>query len=278
MVDSIGIVGYGFVGQAIAFGFSPVVDVRVYDKDPLLSMNTLEETINNSDIVFVCVPTPMKPDSSIDLSIVESVFQNIAEVNKNKENVIVLKSTVIPGTTESLSNKYSSLNIVFNPEFLTERKAKFDFLNQSRVILGGDEASTKKVASLYNKRFKTLQIIFSDSKTAELVKYFNNVFFAVKVSFANEMKKVCEAVGADWDTALAGFVADSRVADSHLHVPGPDGKLGFGGTCFPKDLCAFITFAEKLGVPANVIKGAWDTNLEVRPNKDWEKLKGRAVS
>ena len=180
MVDSIGIVGYGFVGQAIAFGFSPVVDVRVYDKDPLLSMNTLEETINNSDIVFVCVPTPMKPDSSIDLSIVESVFQNIAEVNKNKENVIVLKSTVIPGTTESLSNKYSSLNIVFNPEFLTERKAKFDFLNQSRVILGGDEASTKKVASLYNKRFKTLQIIFSDSKTAELVKYFNNVFFNVE--------------------------------------------------------------------------------------------------
>ena len=115
------------------------------------------------------------------------------------------------------------------------------------------------------------------NKTAELIKYFNNVFFAVKVSFANEMKKVCEAIDANWDVALSAFVADSRVADSHLHVPGPDGKSGFGGTCFPKDLCAFITFAENLNTPANVIKGAWDTNLEVRPSKDWEKLKGRAV-
>ena len=278
MISKIGIVGHGFVGQAILFGFSPVVPVNVYDKNSLVSMNTLEETINDSDIIFVSVPTPMRPDGSIDLSIVESVFEDIEAVNKRADNIIVLKSTVVPGTTDALIEKHPTLNIVFNPEFLTERKARFDFLNQSRVVLGGAARHRQKLAELYNLRFKSPRIIFTDCKTAELIKYFNNVFFAVKVSFANEMKRVCEETGADWDQALAGFVADSRVADSHLHVPGPDGRRGFGGTCFPKDICAFRTYVKSLGLSCNVIDGAWETNIEVRPEKDWEALRGRAIS
>ena len=91
------------------------------------------------------------------------------------------------------------------------------------------------------------------------------------------MRLICESAGVNWETALSGFVADSRVGDSHLNVPGPDGKWGFGGSCFPKDLNAFISFAEQAGVNANVIKAAWTTNLELRPEKDWEKLIGRAV-
>jgi UDPglucose 6-dehydrogenase len=88
---------------------------------------------------------------------------------------------------------------------------------------------------------------------------------------------VCDKIGADWDVALEGFVADGRVADSHLAVPGPDGRMGFGGTCFPKDINAFIDFATKEGVELHTITGAWETNLKVRPEKDWEKDKGRAV-
>ena len=110
-----------------------------------------------------------------------------------------------------------------------------------------------------------------------MVKYFSNIFFAVKVSFANEMKLVCDKIGADWKTALEGFVADGRVGDSHLNVPGPDGKLGFGGSCFPKDINAFISFADKIGIDVNTICGAWKTNLDVRPEEDWRELKGRAV-
>ena len=110
-----------------------------------------------------------------------------------------------------------------------------------------------------------------------MIKYFGNVFFAVKVAYANEMKLLCDAVGADWDTALEGFVADGRVGDSHLNVPGPDGKLGFGGSCFPKDINAFMSFAKSVGVNVNTVRGAWKTNLEIRPEKDWENLKGRAV-
>ena len=93
----------------------------------------------------------------------------------------------------------------------------------------------------------------------------------------NEMKLICDGVGADWNLALKGFAADQRIGDSHLNVPGPDGRLGFGGACFPKDINAFMSMADNLGIKIPTIKGAWETNLNVRPEKDWEKLEGRAV-
>ena len=94
----------------------------------------------------------------------------------------------------------------------------------------------------------------------------------------NEFYRFAKHLGVDWDSALYGFVSDQRIGDSHLHVPGPDGKLGFGGTCFPKDINAFISFANQNKVKMNVLEAAWKTNLEVRPERDWEDLKGRAVS
>ena len=106
----------------------------------------------------------------------------------------------------------------------------------------------------------------------------NNLFFATKVSFLNEMFMMVKKVGGDWDAAINGFILDGRVGHSHINVPGPDGKFGFGGSCFPKDIQALIAFGDELGLEMNVLKGAWKTNLEVRPDKDWEKLKGRAVS
>ena len=106
----------------------------------------------------------------------------------------------------------------------------------------------------------------------------NNLFFATKVSFLNEMKLVADKTNVDWDKAMEGFVMDGRVGHSHLSVPGPDGKLGFGGSCFPKDIQAMIAFGESIGIDMNVLNGAWKTNLNVRPEKDWENLKGRAVS
>ena len=105
----------------------------------------------------------------------------------------------------------------------------------------------------------------------------NNCFFATKVSFLNEMYQIAEKCGANWEEAVDGFVRDGRIGHSHMNVPGPDGKLGFGGSCFPKDIQAMINFADSIGTPSNVLKGAWDTNLEVRPEQDWKELKGRAV-
>ena len=275
---NVGIIGYGFVGRSISFGFSPVAKIRVFDSDPMSNQDNFAETVNRSDVLFVSVPTPMKPDGSIHLDIIHDVFKKISEANERKDNVVVLKSTVVPGTTDSLKKKFPSLNLVYNPEFLTERNARVDFLNQSRVVLGGDYKSVQKVVGLYAERFKHCNFVKTDFKTAEFIKYFGNVFFSLKVSFTNEMKILAEKLDVNWEDALYGFVSDGRVSDSHMQVPGPDGKLGFGGSCFPKDLNAFIALADKVGVNVNTLKAAWKTNLEVRPEEDWKLLKGRAIT
>jgi len=272
----IGIIGNGFVGNSIAFGFSPTHDIKVHDKDPKRNLNTIEEVLE-CDYIFVAVPTPMHKDGSISLAIVERALQEISEKNRKRNNVIILKSTMIPGTTNNFSKQFPKLNIVFNPEFLTERTAKLDFLTQARIVLGGQKRLTRKVAKLFEERFMHAYIIETDTITAETIKYMNNVFFASKVSIMNEMKLMCDAVGANWGVALKGFAADQRIGDSHLNVPGPDGKLGFGGSCFPKDINAFITMADDMGVEMPTIKGAWKTNTNVRPERDWEKLEGRAI-
>tara|TARA_B100000287_G_scaffold428789_1_gene480829 strand:+ start:172 stop:1095 length:924 start_codon:yes stop_codon:yes gene_type:complete len=278
----IGIVGRGFVGSAVEFGFSPNVgcdaDVRVYDKDPNKSLHSLEETVNESDFIFVSVPTPSNSDGSINLDIVYEAFTDINKVNKRDDNIILLRSTVVPGTTKKLAVEFDNLNIVFNPEFLTERSAKFDFINQARFILGGNEIHTHKVAELFRWRFgKTTPIIETNYQTAEIIKYMNNCYLATKVSFMNEMYQVAQNAGIDWDMAVEGFVRDGRVGHTHLNVPGHDGKLGFGGSCFPKDIQAMINYAERVGVNPTTLKGVWNTNLQVRPEQDWKELKGRAV-
>lgn len=272
MKYKVGIIGNGFVGESQSFAFSPTADVRVYDIDPLKSLNTLDE-IYECDFIFVCVPTPMKKDGSQDLSYINSVFDN-AQFGP----IYILKSTVLPGTTKKLNEKYHNLSIIFSPEFLTERTAKLDMLTQARIILGGEEWMIKKVKHLFEQRFMNRTFIETDSITAELIKYMNNTFFATKVSIINEFKLLSDSIGANWEDALYGFSADGRIGDSHLHVPGPDGRLGYGGTCFPKDVNALLTFADEVDVDLNTIKGGWITNLQVRPEKDWEADKGRAVS
>lgn len=279
----IGIIGKGFVGSAVAHGFSHQTsyraNIKIYDINPALSQNTIDETVNDSDFVFLSVPTPSNSKGDMDLSIVNNALKEISSVNKNPRNIILLRSTVVPGTTKMFQEKFPNLRLVFNPEFLTERSANFDFINQTRIILGGKIEHTSLVKELYHSRFGTfLPVIQTNFQTAELIKYMNNLYFATKVSFLNEMKLLAEKIEVDWDMAINGFVLDGRIGHSHLSVPGPDGKLGFGGSCFPKDIQALISFADEKGIDMKVLKGAWETNLKVRPDRDWEKLKGRAVS
>jgi len=268
----VGIIGNGFVGEAQAFAFAPISDLRIFDVDPLKATHT-KEKVDECDFIFVSVPTPMKRDGSQDLTYIEKVFEQAVE-----GPIYIIKSTVIPGTTSSLQKKYSKLNIIFSPEFLTERTAKLDMITQARIVLGGKKELTERAAKLFEQRFKNRHIIQTDSTTAELIKYMNNTFFATKVSIINEFKLLADKIGANWDDALYGFASDGRIGDSHLHVPGPDGRLGYGGTCFPKDVNALLTFAKENNINLNTIEGGWKTNLEVRPEKDWEADKGRAVS
>ncbi len=279
---NIGIIGRGFVGSAVANGFSSATgfsgNLRIYDKDPSRSLNNLEETVNESEFIFLSLPTPSQKDGSISLDILENSLNEINQINTSTTNIVLLRSTVIPGTSEKFQKKYQNIRIVFNPEFLTERSAFFDFINQSRVILGGKNEHVNKVADLYHNRFgKHLPVIKTNYATAELIKYMNNCFFAAKVSFLNEMKLLSDASGANWDDAIEGFILDGRIGHSHINVPGHDGKLGFGGSCFPKDVQALIAFSEELDLDLPTLKGVWETNLLVRPEKDWEELKGRSV-
>ena len=268
----VGVLGNGFVGEAISFAFSSIAEIFIYDIDPLKTLNDME-SVHNCDFVFICVPTPMYKDGSQDLSYVQSAFEKATE-----KPIYILKSTVLPGTSDKFSKKFCNLKIVFSPEFLTERTSKIDMLTQARIIIGGDIELTNKVKELMKLRFKRKNIIQTDFMTAELIKYMNNTFFATKVSIMNEFKLLSDKIGANWEDALMGFASDGRIGDSHLNVPGHDGKLGYGGTCFPKDVNALLSFSKKHDIELNTIKGGWKTNLKVRQEKDWEEKEGRSVS
>jgi len=272
----IGVVGFGFVGESQVFAFSPIAGIKVFDIDPIKKTHSLEETINQ-DLVFVCLPTPMKENGTQDISLIENFFRDVSRLT-SKKPIYILKSTVLPGTTSRLEKEFN-LDIVFCPEFLTEKTAKLDMLTQSRIIIGGSNPlKVHKVKELFETRFGKKHYIITDSTSAEIIKYMSNNFLALKISFMNEYYNLVENIGGDWKTITEGFSSDPRIGNSHTQVPGHDGKNGFGGTCFPKDINAIIEFSKQNGTKMPTLEAAWETNLKVRPEQDWKQLKGRAVS
>ena len=278
MYKEIGIVGQGFVGTAVREGFENVAEIYTYDKYKPSHSNcrTLSELCVKAKLIFICVPTPMNDDGSCNLEIVEEVIMNVDKLS-TKDHILVLKSTVPPGTTDYLNGLVENATVVFNPEFLTEANYVEDFRNQDRIIIGGPRPASTKVKNLYRKRFPATPIIKTGTKTAEMVKYFCNCLLATKVSFANEMKQVCDKKDIDYDKVVEYSLYDSRLGKTHLSSPGPDGKLGFGGSCFPKDVSALINYMKLNEINPTVLSAVWEKNIEVRPEKDWEDLKGRAV-
>lgn len=281
-MDAIGIVGQGFVGTAVNAVFSNFFKVETYDKDPNKhsTCETLSNLVSKVDVIFVCLPTPMRKTGQCDLSIVDSVINKIDEIagKLNKKNIIVLKSTVPPGTTSALNEDVKNCTVVFNPEFLTEANHINDFKNQTRIVIGGPRPASTVVKSVFRKVFPTVPIIKTGSNTAEMVKYFTNCFLATKVIFSNEMYHMCQKLDIDYDKVTEYALHDARIGRSHLSVPGPDGDFGFGGHCFPKDLNALIYLAKILGVDTELLEAVDSKNNKLRSNRDWEKMSGRAVS
>lgn len=274
MKKNIGIIGNGYVGNAVFQKFRQFYNVFTYDLNPSLANSSLDKLKKSCRIIFICVPTPMNSDGSCNVSIVERIISNL---NSSFETIIVNKSTVYPGCTEQLNKKFKNLQIVFNPEFLTERNAVQDFNNENRIILGGPRPATTKMKQIYTKVFPKAYVVKTGSTHAEMVKYFTNAFLATKVSFANEIHDLCSKLKIDYDKIVEYATLDKRLGNTHWAVPGPDGDYGFGGQCFPKDLSAIIKLTEDFNTTNNVLKSVLKSNNKFRNNRDWENMKGRAV-
>jgi UDPglucose 6-dehydrogenase len=294
----IGIIGQGFVGTAIREVFKEKCDVVTYDKkdghtiymygpdtdanglaaDVEHAANFWEELLTQcfrDRIIFLCLPTPMHESGYCDIRIVKDMLSAIACYLPSA--TVVIKSTVPPGTTAKSQKEYPKLKLCFNPEFLTEANAVEDFRNQDRIILGGTPEAVKEVSMLYDEVFPHVMEEHTDPTTAEFVKYFSNVALATKVSLANELKQIADVLQIDYDRAASIAMLDKRLGMTHWDVPGPDGHLGFGGSCFPKDLNGLKFLSQELGVKTTMLDAVWQKNLEVRPEEDWKELKGRAV-
>ena len=270
-MNKIGIIGLGFVGSAVDYGFS--VNVEKFKVDPKLNTNINDLKEFDPEFIFVCVPTPMDINGDQDASIIKEVLKEISK--RFKDEVVIIKSTVLPNVMSELHLIYK--NIVYNPEFLREKSANEDFLNQEYLILGGDNENIKKVWDLFStssdcnikKLYKT------DLVTASFVKYSTNTFLAAKVIFFNQLKDIYDKSGAleKWDNFIEIVSSDNRIGDSHMNVPGHDGRLGYGGACFPKDTAALLKLSKVLDKEFTMLKEVIKINNDIR--NDYKDLEER---
>tara|TARA_Y100001958_G_C21198103_1_gene525129 strand:- start:275 stop:1129 length:855 start_codon:yes stop_codon:yes gene_type:complete len=262
----IGIVGYGFVGKATAKGFSKNTDLFMVD--PLLGTNLSDLKEFTPEFIFICLPTPMTKDGSQDFKLVQEIFKEIQTIKFSA--TIVLKSTVTPSNIKIVDNLIE--DFIYNPEFLREKHAEEDFINANMIILGGDKDNQEKVKNLYenNSLCKTTNYVFTDKITASLIKYSINSFLASKVTFFNELKDLFNSSGAteDWDIFTDILAMDERIGNSHMNVPGHDGRLGFGGACFTKDTAALIKYSQTLEKEFSLLKQVVEINNNIRSKYD----------
>jgi len=260
----IGIMGFGVVGHAVYNGFKEFENINIYDKYKD-GYQTLGETVTKSDILFVCVPT-LTNDQGQDLSDICCCIDAINDVAGEITKTIVIKSTVIPGTTQAFSKQYHRHVFMFNPEFLSARTADEDFINQKQIILGYDvyTSHVKSVINLYKNALSGTPIEPTTIETAELAKYMCNCMGALKVTAANQIEKAAEFLGADYSEVKRICVNNGWIADMHLDVPGHDGKYGYGGACLKKDIEAFYKWGQTNGVDLSLFETANDINKRIR--------------
>ena len=289
---TVGLVGHGFVGKAVDAFFFGKCKVLVHDK-AMPELQTLKEVVAGSEVIFVCVPTPMRKDGSCFTGFIEEVLGNIKEtargLNRNLDTfVVVIKSTVYPGFTEEMQNKFLPMRITFSPEFLTEKNSVQDFKETNRIIVGGDEDDAVIVCKYFAEAdparleledpWKRRLIMQTDPTTAEMVKLYANGILTAKVIFSNEVYQICQKLGTNYEEVRMLAVLDSRIGAGHTIVPGPDGQLGYGGHCFPKDIQNLRAVAKQCGVQEKMFTAMIDRNDELRENKDWLEMKERAVT
>lgn len=264
----IGFIGMGVVGGTTAKVLGKAHEILPYDKYKPEYNNP--QILESAEVIFICVPTPMKPSGEIDYTSIYSSLDMLSEIFKkhNTKPLIVIRSTAVSGTTDFLEKKYP-FRFVFNPEFLRDKTALEDMEKTTRIIIGANvEKDYKIVESIYKPIFPEANYIFVDRKTAEMIKYAANVTLTSQVATANEIYQICRAIGVDYNKVKETILLDKRIG-KNIDVPGPDGDLGFGGKCFPKDLNALIYLARSNLYRPYLLEEMWRLNERVRKNKDW---------
>lgn len=277
---NIGIIGMGIVGSATGGVFSRVHKVYGYDKYKIdfNKENNILKLSENAEVVFLCVPTPMQKDGKMDDSAINESLELLNESvkktgRKAEEIIIVIRSTSIPGTCDKIAKKYN-FKFATNPEFLTEKAAFEDMEKTNRIVIWvNDDFSRNKLLGVYKTLFPKAEYVIVNRKTAEMIKYTANTFLASQIGIANEIYKICEALGVDYQEVKKAILLDERIA-RNINVPGPDGDFGFGGKCFPKDLNALIKVSEDNGHNPELLKEVWNLNMRIRKNKDWMNIPG----
>ena len=271
----IGIIGYGFVGKALEYGFKDTHRILINDK---YQENTipLDVVLKESDVIFFCLPTPFDEETMhIDLEIYDRVIKEASELISNK--LFCIKSTVVPETTKKYQELYPNNNFSFNPEFLTEANSNEDFVNSERIVLGGNEDALKTLTEVYRAcpAFTNTPIITMNTTEAEMVKYMANITLATRVAVANTFYDLCQDTDSDYEKVRAGIITDSRIGPSHNTVTK---DRGFGGKCFPKDLAAIIGKGNDLGTDVTILQEIFDYNNRIRENQDWKNIAGATTS
>lgn len=260
----IGIIGHGFVGKALQNGIIDNASLTIID--PKLG-NTIEDLkIIEPDIIFICVPTPMHKDNSQNIDIVLDVISDIKKLSL--KSVVVLKSTVLPNHIREIEKQIE--NFVYNPEFLREDFADEDFVNSNLILFGGSKKNCKYVSKFYINYTKCINTdhVFTDSISASLVKYSINSFLSTKVMFFNELYELFKKSGTDenWENFIEALKKDQRIGSSHMQVPGPDGRYGFGGACLPKDSSAFLGYSNETQSQLEILSKVIELNNTIRSN------------
>ena len=258
----VGIVGLGFVGNALEKVINS--NVPIIKIDPKLDTSVRDLENQECNILFICVPTPMDEGGGQDLKIVTKVLNEIEKYST--DSLVVMKSTILPDKIDGLSKDFPSF--VYNPEFLRERHAFEDLKNSPFFIFGGDKKNSKKLANFYklHTSCEATDFNYTDLKTASFVKYAINSFLATKVVFFNELRNVyinSESEGS-WDDFVQLISKDIRIGSSHMNVPGPDRRFGFGGACFPKDTSALVSYAKNLNAHMELLEKAVSLNKDLR--------------
>jgi len=268
----IGVIGMGFVGGTTYEVLKEYYDMIPYDKFKREFKNNFNK-LSECEIIFIAVPTPMSNSGKIDLSIIKEVLDSLSYLNFKENPIVVIRSTAVPGTTDSLAKNYG-FDFVYNPEFLREKHAMEDFKNMNRVVLGANnKESFKKIKKIYLSFLPNAKYVFTNYRTAEMIKYAANTALATQIIMANELYKICENLDINYDDIKNILLLDKRIA-KNIDVPGPDRNLGFGGKCFPKDIVALIQISKERGYTPKLFKEVWELNLKFREDRDWEKIKG----